>query len=311
MMNFKERTCEILLGDGTSIRATAQGSYEIYPHGGGVLHIDESGGAIYTSHQSQPEKDLSNQYVMNCKTVLCHVTDSEGNHFQINADGQVTVTGNASEKRPPDYPQTAGFKTHPPRLFVVHKDGSASELLRAEDVEDLLQEAYGDPSIAVLSEPLSGSGASSAITLLRPCTDFQSKWLISKQDDDIIPSNLKSRKWESFPASEKKTSGPAFGTSLGSSPEKRKPVISISASTKQIIECPNVLLVRQITQHAPTTEKLRRKLLDKVKAYVEQLLQRERQWEMMKLKDPQTADEGTHHKRLLQLVLVREHWIYK
>ncbi len=40
------------------------------------------------------------------------------------------------------------------------------------------------------------------ITLLRPCPDINSHWLSSKQDDDIIPTHLKSRKWESFPASE-------------------------------------------------------------------------------------------------------------
>lgn len=142
------------------------------------------------------------------------------------------------------------------RLFVVHEDCSASELLRAQDVEDLLQKAYCDSSIAVLTDPLPDSqrqdtfhsscelcywplslfstsiilklclmqvcintvyvyrlhtssivllidfsSESFGITLLRPCPD-NSHWLSSKQDDDIIPTHLKSRKWESFPASE-------------------------------------------------------------------------------------------------------------
>lgn len=43
------------------------------------------------------------------------------------------------------------------RLFVVHENGSASELLRAQDAEDLLQKAYCDSSIAVLKDPLPDS----------------------------------------------------------------------------------------------------------------------------------------------------------
>lgn len=120
---------------------------------------------------------------------------------------------------------------------MVHEDGSASELLRAQDVEDLLQKAYCDSSIAVLIEPLPDSqredsfpsfcasftvcifnvtskisqvlfscidfsSESFGITLLRPCPEISTHWLSSYQDDDIIPTNLKSRKWESFPASE-------------------------------------------------------------------------------------------------------------
>ncbi|XP_016311160.1 sperm-associated antigen 17-like [Sinocyclocheilus anshuiensis] len=38
-------------------------------------------------------------------------------------------------------------------------------------------------------------------------------------------------------------------------------------------------------------------------AYLEQLLQRENQWEKMELKDPRTAEEKVHQNDLLQLVL--------
>jgi len=124
---------------------------------------------------------------------------------------------------------------------VVHEDGSASELLRAQDMEDLLQKAYCDSSIAVLTDPLPDSQRednfhsscayykcvlrqvcintaskiskllfscigfspeSFVITLLRPCPEISTHWLSSNLDNDIIPTNLKSRKWESFPASE-------------------------------------------------------------------------------------------------------------
>ncbi len=41
---------------------------------------------MYTSHQSQEqsERNPPGQYVMNHRAdVLCHVTDPEGNHFQV------------------------------------------------------------------------------------------------------------------------------------------------------------------------------------------------------------------------------------
>ncbi|XP_016389993.1 sperm-associated antigen 17 [Sinocyclocheilus rhinocerous] len=311
IMDYEGRACDVIFGDGTFISATAHGSYKIYPHGGGVLLIDKDGGVVYTSKQSQErsERNPLGQYVMNHRAdVLCHVTDPEGNHFQVNADGQVTITANGSETKEPETEtelhQNAGFKTHPPRLFVVHEDCSASELLRAQDVEDLLQKAYCDSSIAILTDPLADSQQSFGITLLRPCPDINSHWLSSKQEDDIIPTHLKSRKWESFPASEKKTPGPPFGTTLGCSLElKEKPPKSSSIHIHPVLECPDVLLVRQMTQHPPVTEALRRNLQDKVKAYLEQLLQRENQWEKMELKDPRTAEEKVHQNDLLQLVL--------
>ncbi|XP_058641173.1 sperm-associated antigen 17 isoform X2 [Onychostoma macrolepis] len=311
IMDYEGRACDVIFGDGTSISATAHGSYQIYPHGGGVLHIDKEGGTVYTSHQSQEQSERNplGQYVMNHRAdILCHVTDPEGNHFQVNADGQVTITANVSETKEPEpeaeLQQNAGFKTHPPRLFVVHEDCSASELLRAQDVEDLLQKAYCDSSIAVLTDPLPDSQQSFGNTLLRPCPDVNSHWLSSKQDNDNIPTHLKSRKWESFPASEKKTPGPPFGTTLGCSLElKEKPPKSSSIRIHPVLECPDVLLVHQMTQHPPVTEALRRNLQDKVKAYLEQLLQRENQWEKMELKDPRTAEEKVHQNDLLQLVL--------
>ncbi|RXN12381.1 DENN domain-containing 2D-like isoform X1 [Labeo rohita] len=270
IMDYEGRTCNVIFGDGTSVSATAQGSYEIYPYGGGVLHIDKDGEAVYTSQQ-QSERERLGKYVMNHNAdVLCHVTDPEGNHFQVKADGQVTIMADGSEMKEPEtetkLQQNAGFETHPPRLFVVHEDCSASELLRAQDVEDLLQKAYCDSSIAVLTDPLPDSQQSFGITLLRPCPDINTYWLSSKQDDGIIPTQLKSRKWESFPAAEKKTLGPPFGTTLGCSLElKEKPTKSSSICIQPVLECPDVLLVRQMTQHPPVTVALCRKMQDKVK----------------------------------------------
>ena len=40
------------------------------------------------------------------------------------------------------------------RLFMVHEDGSGTELLHVQAVEEVLDQAYSDPTIALLEEPL-------------------------------------------------------------------------------------------------------------------------------------------------------------
>lgn len=40
------------------------------------------------------------------------------------------------------------------RFFIIHMDGSGTELLRSKDVEAYLAEACGDPAVAVLQEPV-------------------------------------------------------------------------------------------------------------------------------------------------------------
>lgn len=40
------------------------------------------------------------------------------------------------------------------RLFLLYADGSGTEFLSSRTVEDFLDQAYSDPSVAVLREPL-------------------------------------------------------------------------------------------------------------------------------------------------------------
>jgi len=40
------------------------------------------------------------------------------------------------------------------RLFLVHEDGSGTELLSSQTAEELLYQAYADRAIALLKEPL-------------------------------------------------------------------------------------------------------------------------------------------------------------
>lgn len=43
------------------------------------------------------------------------------------------------------------------RLFLVHEDGSGTELLSSQTVKELLCQAYLDPTIALLKEQLANT----------------------------------------------------------------------------------------------------------------------------------------------------------
>ena len=55
-----------------------------------------------------------------------------------------------------------------PRFFIIHADGTGSELLRGVDVKEYLERAEKDPATAVLRTPLEGHPDVSGITVLKP-----------------------------------------------------------------------------------------------------------------------------------------------
>ncbi|KAL7884467.1 hypothetical protein AOLI_G00072370 [Acnodon oligacanthus] len=303
--NCENKNCEVLLGDGTVITANAHGAYTVRPCSGGVLRVGD-GVAVYSSDScgTGPERDQPGQYVMSHSAdVLCRFTDSDGNLYQVTADGQASVR--VSEQNAlPELQHSSGFDAHPPRLFVAYSDGSAVEFLCAEAAEEILNEAYSDPSVAVIKEPLPHSYEVFGITILKPFTEhIHSRWLLPKKQPDIIPANLKNRPWDNFPASERKTAGPPFGATLTRGlevEEREKPGL---VPVAPVLQCPNTLLIRQINQNPPVTEQLWGKLQENVLAYIKQLLQREKLKDELQLKEPRTAEEKLHHTNLLHLLL--------
>lgn len=112
------------------------------------------------------------------------------------------------------------------RLFLVHGDGSAVELLSSQRVEEELRQAQSDPAAAVLREPLpdcpgwrhrrhpepfrgplTGPRPSFpgefGITVLKPGPrSLWSQWIVGKHAPDITPDNLRNRPWADFPQTE-------------------------------------------------------------------------------------------------------------
>ncbi|XP_036623006.1 sperm-associated antigen 17 [Trichosurus vulpecula] len=325
--NCEDSSCCATFGDGTSIIAKPQGTYQVLPPSTGCLSIDKDCSAIY-SHESssdtlyqpfsQREQLRASRYIMkHTSDIICEVLDPEGNVFQVMVDGTIsTVVPEASleeetmEEESEDYDSLLPDKVeknplqtygeHVPRFFVIYADGSGTELLRNSDIEEYLSLAYGESTTAVLQEPVEEYPGALSITVLRPFYEV-SPWIMKKELDTIVPTNLQSRPWNNFPAVEKKTPGPPFGThiwkglSIGNMPLAYLPA--------PIRKCPKVLQVRQFIQHEVIKNELKLKLQFSLKDYINHILKKEDELQEMTVKDPRTEEERGNAADLLKLVM--------
>ncbi|RMC07637.1 hypothetical protein DUI87_17113 [Hirundo rustica rustica] len=167
IINCENGTCCTVFGDGTSILAKPQGTYQVLPSKGGFLFFDEDCSAVY-SHEvcdfiSKEEEKQAGRYIMkHTSSTICEMTDPEGNTFKVLADGSTDVcipsigsdgkedTSSAAD----EVNKPVTYKEHAPRFFIISADGSGTELLRKRDVHKYVAEACSDPATAVLQDPV-------------------------------------------------------------------------------------------------------------------------------------------------------------
>ncbi|KAM6908930.1 sperm-associated antigen 17 [Xenentodon cancila] len=314
VMYSQRQAAHIFLADGTVIMGSNHGEYQVFPSSVGLLQIQTDGTCVYSSdpHVIHLAKGFTSTYqpglysMSHTSSVACDVTDSDGTHLQVMEDGQISVLNIGSAPSKPkcdDEEMAAGeeedrdlsrlHRYNCPRLFLVHEDGSGTEFLSSHIVEELLCQARADPTVALLKEPLPDKQDEFGITVLKP--SFQSvwsQWLLGKQNPDITPPSLRNHSWHDFPAVEKKTPGPKFGTNLGIGLTlKERPTGSITQQ-QPVRNCPKVLEIRELYQHRPFCTPLKNTIDSRLKEYIERLMEREQQSEEMKMKDPRSEEEG-------------------
>ncbi|XP_032533747.1 sperm-associated antigen 17 isoform X10 [Chiroxiphia lanceolata] len=204
--NCEDGTCCTIFGDGTSILAKPQGTYQVLPIKTGSLFIDEDCSAVYTHEVydfvSKNEEKQAGRYIMkHTSSTICEMMDPEGNTFKVMADGSTNVCvpstdsddkedrSSAAVFQEADKPIT--YDEHAPRFFIVYEDGSGTELLRSRDVHTYLVEACSDPATAILQDPVQEHPGILSITILHPMTDA-SPWVMKKEPESIVPPNLQS-----------------------------------------------------------------------------------------------------------------------
>ncbi|CAN2387709.1 axonemal central apparatus assembly, partial [Pristimantis euphronides] len=322
ILNCEENTCCVVSGDGTEVLARPQGMYQVFPPNSGCLTINHEGRAVYSpcpmAKGPTRQEDLPPaSYIMShTQNVISEVLDPEGNLFQVMLDGSTSVViagGYTCEEEEEEEPEEKDkvipsrvqqtpevYGLHAPRFFMVNADGSGSELLRNREVEDFLASCYCDPAIAVIREPTQEAPGVQSITVLQPFPDT-SPWIMKKHLSNIVPPNLLSRNWATFPSIERKVPGPPLGIGIwkGLSIETGRPMKPRSP----VLKCPNVLRIRQLHQYESIGQERREKLELALKEYIDKVIKKEEEMQELKIKDPRTVKEREDAANLLQLVL--------
>ncbi|XP_075396616.1 sperm-associated antigen 17 [Tenrec ecaudatus] len=323
--NCEDSSCCATFGDGTSIIAKPQGTYQVLPSSAGCLYIDrdcsamychESSSELYYPFQKRDQLRASKYIMKHTSEIVCEVMDPEGNIFQVMADGSTSTILPEHTVEEDKNSNTEGYDSlsslhlqknhlqiygeHIPRFFVIYADGSGVELLRDTDIEEYLSLAYGEPMTVVLQEPVQEQPGALSITVLRPFHEA-SPWLMKKELDTIVPPNLQSRSWENFPSVEKKTPGPPFGTQIwkGLCIGCKKLV----CAPAPIFKGPKVLQVRQFIQHEVIKNELKLRLQVSLKDYINHILKKEDELQEMTVKDCRTEEERGNAADLLKLVM--------
>ncbi|XP_026569018.1 sperm-associated antigen 17 [Pseudonaja textilis] len=315
LTNSEDSTCCAIFADGTSIISKPQGTYQILPVNKGSLFIDENYSAVYSPEAfekndseliSSDENQHLGKYIMKHNSkIVCEMTDITGNIFKVMADGSTStfipsVDVESKVIEPTEIQTPVIYGEHAPRFFIVHADGSGTELLRTKDTEEYLSIAYGHPTITVLREAVQECPGILSITVLCPLTEV-SQWIMKKDSDTIVPYNLQSRDWENFPPVERKTPGPPFGMHAwkGLCIEFKE----LAVSPAPIKKCPNVLQIRRLIQYEPVSDELRYKLQSSVKEYIDKIIKQEDEMEERMIKEPRTEQEKKNAADLLKLVM--------
>ncbi|XP_065489658.1 sperm-associated antigen 17 isoform X2 [Caloenas nicobarica] len=317
--NCEDGTCCTIFGDGTSIIAKPQGTYQVLPMKTGSLFIDEDCSVVYTHEVynfiSKKEEKQGGRYIMkHTSSTICEMMDPEGNLFKVMADGSTNVCvpsidtddkDSNSASVLPEINKPVTYEEHAPRFFIIYADGSGSELLRSRDVDKYLAEACSDPATAVLQDHVQECPGVLSITILRPLAET-SPWVMNKEPESIVPPNLQSRTQDTFSSLERMITDPSVrtyswrGLCIGSSEQTNVPV--------PVRKCPNKLQIRQLFQYKPLSDKLREKLQRSLKEYIDNILKQENELEEMNVKEPRTEEEKENAASLLELVTSIPNW---
>ncbi|XP_053826887.1 sperm-associated antigen 17 isoform X2 [Vidua macroura] len=315
--NCEDGTCCTIFGDGTSILAKPQGTYQVLPSKGGFLFFDEDCSAVY-SHEvydssSKEEEKQAGRYIMkHTSSTICEMMDPEGNTFKVLADGSTdvcipSIDSDGKEDRSSaadDVNKPITDNEHVPRFFVISADGSGMELLREKDVHKYVAEACSDPATAVLRDPVQEQPGVLSITILRPMAEA-SPWVMKKEPESIVPPYLQSgTQKESSPPEEEITGHPIRrcvwkGLSIGAAR------FSLPVPVRK---CPKKLQIRQLFQYKPLCDELREKLQLSLKEYIDNILKQENELEEMNVKEPRTEEEKENAASLLEQVTSFPDW---
>ncbi|XP_052809835.1 sperm-associated antigen 17-like isoform X5 [Mya arenaria] len=292
-----------IFGNGTTVNIFPDGYYMLHHYEGGRLEIDTEGILTYfprpvkNMEQLLPEREIRYMFCHNAD-VTVETVDSDGNVFNVKNNGDFSVipanTDDISDVSSEDQMRLERkitvFKEHAPKFFIIHADGSGTELLRYQEIAEYLTSAEQSPATAVLRDELPDFPGVVGITILKPYIGGPSeRWLKKYDQESIIPPGIRCRDLTSLPPKEYKRQGPKFGTNVGQG-------LSVGGAVKQnvripIVKCPNILELRQLVQYKPMNEQLRSVMQRGLREYAEYVKSRNEMNDYMQVVDPRSDEE--------------------
>ncbi|XP_061620123.1 sperm-associated antigen 17 isoform X3 [Phyllopteryx taeniolatus] len=311
LMYPERHLAEIWLADGTVITGDNEGDYQVVPSSVGLLHIQSDGKCVYSS--GRVRGGLPSYVMSHTDNVACDITDVDGNRFQVSDDGQVTAHNvgpaprtlqEVDEDEDEDKDTMSKPREHRPRLFLVHEDGSGSELLSSQAVVELLRRAHSDPTAVLLKDPLPDTRGDFGITVLKPSIESaRSRWMHAKLDPDLLPQTLRNRSGRDSPrfeAPDSQAGSPSFATTTAPGLQKR------SVAGVAVRSCPKVLEIRELYQRRPLSRRLKNVVDMRLKEYIESLMEKAQRSADVMLKEPRAEAERVLAGVLLSQSLTEE-----
>jgi len=311
VFNTEDSSCTSFFGSQTNLFAHPTGLYVSSCADGSAIVISQKGQVVYVrkpdnavigylcncdSFDQLPQEVLrSDVFVLkhNEQHILQH-TDSKGNLFYVDITGEASVAKPESETEAEQADNEASSANPRARYFVVNADQSGEELLRHNDIISLLQRAEDDPSIVVLVDPIPEQPNVKGVTVMQPSFSASAgKWLIQKDEQNIIPKNLTSRDLKTIPPREYKKPGPKFGTnvgkglSIGALTNPTKPQQGVPIYPKM----PEVVAMRQFVGYPEVKPELRSNLKGGLKSYCQSVEQRKNFMDSSRKADPRSKEE--------------------
>ncbi|CAF0831903.1 unnamed protein product [Rotaria sp. Silwood1] len=195
--NCQTTDCRTVFNDGSSIDVFADGTYSIFESDGEKFDINDNGDVLLDFQQSiyakRVQELLSNIEPSKCilsqnGDLIFDAVDHEQTQYCVETSGE-TYSKETDQRQ---MTKTMPLEMHVPRFFIVHEDGSGTELLRFKDLYSYLRTMDLDPSTAVVREPLLSNPKVTGATVMRPFQDeVHRRWLTSFDGDSVVPPSLR------------------------------------------------------------------------------------------------------------------------
>ncbi|KAK2516801.1 Spag17 [Columba guinea] len=345
--NCEDGTCCTMFGDGTSIIAKPQGTYQVLPMKTGSLFIDEDCSVVYTHEAynfiSKKEEKQGGRYIMkHTSSTICEMMDPEGNLFKVMADGStnVCVPGIDTDEKEdsnsasvfPEINKPVTYEEHAPSTPYSNLNVIMLEFLFLDTVQCVcwlcrffIVYADGSGSELLRSRDIDKY-------LAEACSDPATAVLQDPVQEcpGVLSITILRPLAETSPWVMNKEPESIVPPNLQS--RTRDTLSSLErmithpsvrtcswrglciGSSEQtnlpvpVRKCPNKLQIRQLFQYKPLSDELREKLQHSLKEYIDHILKQENELEEINVKEPRTEEEKENAASLLELFTSIPNW---